>query len=210
MSYVLVICARRYNGHELWTALGVMQQQGIEFEVVSQALLIEDEVTGEQNCIDRTVYDVDLSEIASLDGVMVVSGNMKDTESYWKDKPVLAIIQEAARLDKAIAAICCSVPTIREIARDKKVSFYPLIRSKELLRNAGAILQSVAWTVDGKLVTAEHQMATEMWAENFSRVVTGLPPFPPLIDSGYVPRGRLAKLPPEVERLRKIGQSSSS
>ena len=31
---VLVVCARRYNGHELWTFLGVLQEAEIEFEVV--------------------------------------------------------------------------------------------------------------------------------------------------------------------------------
>lgn len=207
---VLVVCARRYNGHELWTALGVMQRAGIGFEVVSQTVLIEDEVTGERNSIDRTVYQVALSELENFAGLMIVSGNMKDTESYWKDTHVLEIVQEAFKLDKVVAAICCSVPTIREIANGKKVSAYPLIRSKDLLKSAGAILQTVAWTVDGRLVTAEHQMATEMWAENFVRVLTGLPPLPPLNDSGYMPKGRPAKVPPEIERLRRIGTSNSS
>jgi protease I len=205
---VLVVCARRYNGHELWTALGVIQESGIDFEVVSQDLYIQDEVTGQSNVIDRTVYQVDPSEVALHDGLMIVSGNMKDTESYWNDRAVLRLVEEAHKNDKVIAAICCSVPTIRKVAKGKMVSAFPLIRSKELLRREGAILQSVAWTVDGKLITAEHQMATQMWAENFCRVLKGEAPHPPLHDSGYMPKGRPTKPLPEVERLK--GASSSS
>lgn len=200
---VLVICAKRYNGHELWTALGVIQEAGIDFEVVSQQTFIQDEVTGQANGLERTVYDVDPNEMEGFDGLMVVSGNMKDTEAYWTDRPVLRLISLVAQQDKVIAAICCSVPTIRQVAKGKRVSAFPLIRSKELLKRAGALYQTVAWTVDGKLITAEHQMATQVWAENFCRVLKGEPPHSPLTDSGYMPKGRPTKPLPEVERLRQ-------
>jgi putative intracellular protease/amidase len=205
MSHVLVVCARRYNGHELWTALGVMQEAGITFEVVSQDVRIEDEVTNQPNIIGRKVYNVSPEEMHSkFDGIMIVSGNMYDTEKYWDDKHVLDLIAETNTLGKAVAAICCSVPTIRYAAKDKKVSFYPLVRSRERLRTAGAILQSVAWTVDGNLVTAEHQMATQAWAEAYVKVLRGEKVENYLVDSKYMPRGFERKPIPEVERLKKL------
>lgn len=201
---VQIVCARQYNGHELWTAFGVLRANGIEFDLASTGLIIEDEVTHQKNRITQLVTD-DLYKTAEThDGFMIVSGNMKDTEAYWKDERVLRTIRAFNDLGKPIAAICCSVPTIREVARGKKVSFFPLIRSRRLLEDAGAILQTVCMTRDQNLVTAEHQMATEMWAEEFAGLLLGRPQKYFFHDSGYTPRGRERKPIPLIEQLKTI------
>lgn len=199
---VLVVVARQYNGHELWTALGTMQERGHTFEVISTETLIEDEVTHQRNTIKRTLADV--PDLGGFDALMFVSGNMKDTEAYWRDARTQAYVTEAKQRDIPIAAICCSVPTIRKAAEGKQVSFFPLVRSRVLLEDAGAICRTVALTVDGKLVTAEHQMATQMWAEAFCDVLEGRTPEVTLQDSGYVPLGRPRKMDPDLARLREI------
>lgn len=198
-----MVCARRYNGHELWTALGVLQEAGVEFELISSSTFIQDEVTNQPNRITRTIDNVDPSEVSTYDGLMYVSGNMKDTEAYWHNKRTLAYVSEAHKRDMPIAAICCSVPTIRGAAFGKRVSFFPLVRSRELLSRAGAILQTVACTVDGKLVTAEHQMASQMWAEAFVSVLNGGNGGINLTDSGYTPKGRERMPIPELEKLKR-------
>ncbi len=86
MAHSLIIVSRRYNGHEVWTALGVIQERGHTFEVVSTGLIIMDEKTGRKNNIERLVYDVPLAEIPEYDGVMVISGNPDDTTAYWTDR----------------------------------------------------------------------------------------------------------------------------
>lgn len=206
---VLVICAQQYNGHELWTALGIMQKRGISFEVVSTHYEIKDEITFQPNIIDRTLDDLTDEEMFHFDGIMIVSGNMKDTESYWRDNRVLNQIKMAEYLDKPISAICCSVPTIRQVATGKRVSFFPLLRSRALLEEAGAILTTVAVSVDGKLVTAEHQMATQLWAKAFCNVLEGKPDGIDLVDSGYTPKGRERKPIPEIERLKRPKKPNS-
>ena len=202
MSHVLVVCAKRYNGHELWVALGVMQARGHTFEVVSQAPQIRDELTLRPNTIKRTVWDVDPIEAPNFDGIMIVSGNMADTEAYWDDRHVQSLIKAINTEHKAVGAICCSVPTISGVASGKKVSFYPLVRSRERLRNAGAILQTVALSVDGNLITAEHQMASQVWAEEFCNFLEGLPQQHVFVDSQYTPRGRERKPIADLERLK--------
>jgi putative intracellular protease/amidase len=200
---VLVICAKQYNGHELWTALGIMQNRGISFEVVSTELLIKDEITFQPNVIKRTVDDLVEDEMSTFDGIMIVSGNMKDTEAYWRDQRVLHQIKKAEAFDKPIAAICCSVPTIREVAKGKRVSFFPLLRSRALLEDAGAVLTTVAVSVDGKLCTAEHQMATQLWATAFANILEGKPHGLTLVDSGFTPKGRERKPIKEIEALKR-------
>lgn len=202
MKKVLIVVARRYNGHELWTSLGVLQKSGVGFEVISSDKLIWDEVTGQANTIERTIDDVD-NLPDDVDGLMVVSGNMKDTEAYWTNERVLRYVSEAYAADLPIAAICCSVPTIRSAAYKRRVSFFPLVRSRMLLGDAGAILSNLSMEVDGRLVTAENQMMSQMWATNYVAVLRGEEPALTLRESGFVAgRGRERKPIPEVERLK--------
>ena len=203
MSHILVVCAKRYNGHELWVALGVMQQRGHTFEIVSQDTIIRDEITLRPNLTNRTVWKVSRSEIVNYDGIMIVSGNMQDTEAYWDDKHVLGLIEETNAQGKAVAAICCSVSTIRTVAEGKKVSFYPLVRARHRLASAGAILQTVALTRDDNLVTAEHQMASQVWAEEFCNLLEGKPQEHNFTDSKFTPKGRERKPIPELEELKE-------
>lgn len=202
---VLVVCARRYNGHELWTALGVMVHRGHSPTVVSTDYIIQDEITLRPNRIDKVLADLpEAAEVPEeFDALMIVSGNMADTEAYWSDKKVLKIVDAFEALHRPIAAICCSVPTVRNAAKNKKVSYFPLVRSKHLLVNAGALPQTVAMTRCDNLVTAEHQMATEVWAEEFCNLMEDLPQQHFFHDSGFVPKGRERKPIPEVERLKK-------
>jgi putative intracellular protease/amidase len=199
---VLVVCAKRYNGHELWVTLGVLQSRGHTSEVVSTQTLISDEVTGQANTIKRTLDDV--ATLEGFDALVFVSGNMQDTEAHWKHPRTLAYVHEAIERNLPIAAICCSVPIVKEAVKGKRVSFFPLVRSREILRNAGAILQTVTISVDGKLVTAEHQMATQVWVEEFCNVLDGTESSLHLVDSGYKPKGRERKAIPELEHLRQI------
>lgn len=202
MSHVLVVCAQKYNGHELWTALGVLQSRGHTFDLISTKTIIRDEITLKPNRIEQTIADVTY-DTERYDGLMIVSGNMQDTELYWKHPKVLSYVETANGEDQPIAAICCSVPTIRHAAKGKKVSFFPLVRSVDLLTRAGAVLQTVAMTRDQNLVTAEHQMATEVWVTEFCNMLEGLDQSNFFHDSGFVPRGRPRKPIPEVEELRR-------
>jgi putative intracellular protease/amidase len=200
MAHVLVVCARKYNGHELWTSLGILQERGHTFDLVSTGHVIRDEITMQPNRIKELISDVTYDP-DKYNGFMVVSGNMKDTELYWTHKEVLAYVNAANEANHSIAAICCSVPTVRYAAEGKRVSFFPLVRSREHLSRAGAILQTVALTRDQNLVTAEHQMASEMWAIEFANMLEGKPQEFFFKDSGYVPMGKTKRHLPELEAL---------
>ena len=198
MSNLLVICAKRYNGHELWTTLGVFQERGHSFEVVSQETLIRDEMTLRPNTIERTVYDIECHETADFDAVVVISGNMADTEAYWTDDFVEGLLLEFKAADKVCAAICCSVPTLAPIAKGIKVSYFPLLRAKHRLRHYGVLPQNVSLTVDGRFVTAENQMITQMWAEEICNVLEGKPQEHVMHDSGFEPLGSERQMDPVV------------
>lgn len=199
MSKVLVICARRYNGHELWTLLGVLQQRGHAFDVVSTDYIIRDELTMQPNTIPKLVYEVSPESHVDYDGICVVSGNMADTEAYWTDPHVELLLKTFREAGKVIAAICCSVPTLAPVAKDVKVSYFPLIRSRKRLQQYGAILEPVSLTVDQNTVTAENQMFTQMWGTEICNLLEGLEPTVKLVASGFIPQGRPRKMPPNIQ-----------
>lgn len=192
MANLLIICAKRFNGHELFTLLGIIQKRGHSFEVVSQDTLIKNELTLRPNTIQRKVWDVDpRAELDKFDAVVVVSGNMSDTEAYWSDDHVTKILQTFREGNKLCAAICCSVPTLAPICAGVKVSFFPLMRSRDRLRRHKAILQTTSLTVDkqyGGTITAENQMMSWMWAEEICNHLEGKEPQHVFHDSGFVPK----------------------
>ena len=206
MAHVLVIASRRYNGHELWTALGVMQHRDHTFEVVSTARILRDEITGNPVKIERLTHEVE--SMKGFDGLMFISGNMEDTEATWYNETALKLVREANAANLPIAAICCSVPAIREATKGKVVSYFPLIRSKNHLEDHGAICSTISISCDQNLVTAEHQMATQVWTETFCELLEGKEPTLKLEDSGFTPGVREAKPDPDLERLKNISRKT--
>ncbi len=201
----LVICARRYNGHELWTLLGKLQESQVEFEVVSTDLLIKDELTFRPNTVERTVWDVMEGEVEDFDGISIVSGNMADTEEYWDNAHVLSLLKVFKKEKKVISAVCCSVPTLAGICKGTKVSFFPLIRSRDRLLRGGALLQTVSLTTDYDhlTTTAENQMLSFAWAESIVCLLKGEKSPHEFVSSGYELnfRGKTPrKLKPDVEK----------
>lgn len=199
MAKLLVACAKRYNGHELWTLLGVLRERGHEFEVVSQETLIRDELTLRPNILDRTLYQVPNSDAQRFDAFCIVSGNMADTEAYWTDPKMEELLHEFKSKNKTLAAICCSVPTLAPIAKGIKVSYFPLVRSRQRLERAGAILEPTSLTVDQNTATAENQMITEMWAHEICNLLEGKPPQFKFTPTGFMPKGRPRRLPKEIQ-----------
>jgi putative intracellular protease/amidase len=194
---VLVCTVKQFNGHELWAALATLQKHGIEFEVVSQEYIIRDEVDGKRHKVVRLWNEVH----DTFDGIMVVSGDPRWTEKMWKDRYLERIVRKHE--GKPVAAICASVPAIRYVTAGKKVSTYPLIRAKQLLQDAGAILTNMSLCVDTPVVTAENQLRSKGWAEAFCALVEGKDPDTGVYESNFAFKLKERKPIPEVERLKR-------
>lgn len=200
---LLVVCARRYNGHELWTLLGVIQRRGHSFEVVSTDTVIQDEKTFRANYIERTLYEVEPSESENFDGLAVVSGNPIDTRAYWDDKHLLGLMVAFKVRNKVLAGICAGAPALGAVAKGAKISFFPLIESRKHLQKFGAICQEVSITVDveHRMVTAENQMMSEMWGEEICNLLEGKDPEIHLQKSAFRFSGFQRRFPEGVEEV---------
>src|ERR1700752_735459 len=170
---VLAVVSRRYNGNEFWISLQVLGTAEIQVDVCSTNLIIRDEVKDTAHRIKMLVSDLASVSGADYDGITVISGNPMDTEKYYTDVHVQRLIKELDDLGKPLAGICAGVPALAPAVRGKKVSWFPLQKSREILTAAGAILTDVGLTVDQNVVTAENEWQTRVWAEAFRDLLLG-------------------------------------
>lgn len=201
---VLILISRRYNPRELWGALKVLQQANIAMDLCSTGLVVQNEENPKEAFTLSMTVDV-LKSRTSKDysGVMVISGNPKDTEVYYKDVHVQRLIKELNQDNKPIAGICAAVPSIAPAVKGKKVSWFPLMKSREILTRAGAILTEVGLTLDQNVITAENEWMTKPWSEAFRDMVLGKEPvIPVLVPSGHRPKQIPRRKNPILEALR--------
>jgi protease I len=197
---VLHICSQHFNGNELWTAFSVMKRRGHTVCLTSTGKIIVDEVTGERRRLKRSLDEP--QDPHKFDALIFTSGNMQDSEAYWTNKTATGYVKEFNAQGKPIAAICITVPVLAPAVDGKTVTCFPLIRSKEIMRRAGATLSPVSMVRDQNIVTAENQMMTQMWAEEFCNLLEGIPPQFVLTDSGFVPGGIPRKPIRELELIK--------
>lgn len=213
---LLLICTQAFNPIEFWTVLGVAKERGVDVDIASTNKVIQNEDTKKRHRIKLTVGDLLDKDLSEYDGLVFTSGDMNMTKKNWHDDRLHVIVDGFHDRDKVIAATCGSVPIIRFAAKGKRVSFFPLVASRQLLEDAGAIPSPVCLTRDDPIVTAEFPAASEMWAEEICNVLEGRPPQYEFTESGFTPKGRERMPIPEVvliqegrerARLRKQGTS---
>ncbi len=197
---VLLVTPPRYNPLELWPTLSTLTKSDIEWQVVSSVNIISDEEATEAFAVDL-ITDI---EAKDYDGLLIISGgDIKEATIYRDDESIMHLVEEMNQTGIPIGAICRAVPLVRTIAKGKRVSTYPIMALKTLLEEAGAILQNVSISIDGNLITAEHEQAAHIWAEQFVKMLKGEPADLNLVDSGFEPVGKTERrLHPRLEKLR--------
>lgn len=171
----LIIVSTLYNARELWGTMKILKNNDIDFEVISlnKNCIIQDEEGPETIKIHGSVDDFILRTIEDFDALFIISGALKETMDHWHHKKIRRIVNRFNEQEKVIAAICCSVPTIRYVCKGKKVAFFPLAESRALLKDAGAVDSKMSLMIDGRIITAETQIATKPWAQMAADVING-------------------------------------
>ena len=200
---VLAIVSRRYNYHEFWASLAVLQERGHEVVVVSSGWALRAEKGYDRaHKAHHLLSWLDEADLSVFDGLIVISGNPSDTEGYWHNETVLRAVEKFK--DRPIGAICQAVPTIRFAVRGTKVSYYPVMRAKALLEEAGAIPNGTVMTRDGLAVTASYEVVTQTWATEYCNLLEGLPQeYFFHEDAASNVRGKPRREPPEIELLKR-------
>jgi putative intracellular protease/amidase len=203
-THVLVICARRYNPHELYTVIDVLDARGYSPSIVSTDSVIQDMYTGEPF---RATYSLETAgqyhTVSS--GIIFVEGELKDTQVLWTDKTVLEVVASFNQGRRPIAAIGTAVPCIRLVSCYKQVSFFPLnLEMKDLLTKAGADPSGKTVTRDDNIVTGEHHQAARLVADEFCNLLDGAPWELVTHNSEFKPDGRKPRPVDLIDKIRRI------
>lgn len=150
-----------------------MVESSIGYHIISAQKIISDEITEEAHYANETLEEFDLTKVTEYTALLVISGNYMDTMFHWHHAKAQQIVKAFDEADKVIAAICCSVPTVRQVLRGKRTAAYPTFDAMDLLNEAGAVLTGMSVEVDGRYITAEHQMATDLWARTIVELIQG-------------------------------------
>lgn len=173
----LVISPQRFNANELRPLMRVLRDRGIEFVVGVTGVthdedgrcLLWNELNKDEAFELRPPHgwlaQMDI-KAEDFDGIIISSGDPSQTTANWHNSKLLDLVRDFHDQGKPVAAICVSVPVIREAARGRYVSYFPLEASRKLLNQS--IRSSKHFIRDGDIVTAEHQMATVDWVSSFA------------------------------------------
>lgn len=211
MSHVLIICARRYNPHALYTVMNVLNDKGHSMTIVSTDIVIQDMFTGEPFRIQMTLDTAGQFRTVSA-GVIFVDGETRDTQLLWAHDRVLELASEFNFHSKRpIAAIGTAVPCIRLVACNRKVSFFPLnLEMKELILKAGAVPSGKTVTRDHNIVTGEHSQSAELVAVEFCNLLDGAPWELVWHDSEFKPDGRKPRPVDLIDKIKRIREQKAN
>lgn len=204
---VLIVCCRRYNKSELWGALKTLSGQDIPFEVVSTQTVITSEDGTESYNIARTVSQVSTDE--AFDGILLVSGETKDTMDYWTHPHLKTLLLHHNGLGQPIGAICRITAALAPVIKDREVSCYPIIAVKKILTAAGGILTNKVLTVSENIISAEHEMIAPTWAEEFCNMLMKRPLQHSFVASGFKGKVTPRKLHPMLAHLKGDNKNAS-
>ena len=89
------------------------------------------------------------------------------------------------------------------LSKERYFEGFPPGSARHLRPEAGAISSGLSVTVDGRLVTAEHEHAADLWIENVLRVLRGEPVEELVFAASFKTRRQNRKTDPDVLRLRR-------
>jgi hypothetical protein len=200
MSRVLVCITQGFNGAEMFAMLHTLTERGHTFDVVApkKGYIWDDFDLKKPYKLNKDYWDDDVFD---YDGLVVITGDPKLSRKAAKDWRLRRIV--LAYKDKPVASICTAVSAIRWICEGKRVAAFPLLRVREQLSDAGAIVTRLSVCVDGNIVTAESQVKSEEWSNFFCDLLEGKTPDFNLKDSGYLPVGIPRYTHPEIVKLQQ-------
>ncbi len=185
----LVVTASVYNRTELFTILRKLKAADISWDIVARRKVIRAERGSEDEfAVDYTLEGFDRTSLDQYCAVIYTSGQTAETRHMWFSPDIKEITKQAFERDIPVAAVCCAAPCVRYVAKDKRVTGFPLHEILTLFKQEGAQITGRSVEVDGNLVTAEAEIQVLDWMNAILAVVNGKQPdLPPNDAHKYFP-----------------------
>jgi 4-methyl-5(b-hydroxyethyl)-thiazole monophosphate biosynthesis len=150
LAKALVFFAKGFEEIEASTIVDILRRSGVE---VTAAGLTPDVIEGSHGM--NFVPDKSIEEVVMKDfDAVVLPGGAPGYENLRKDQRVIAIIEEAFKSNKLVAAICASPAVLSDanILDGKFCTIYPGMENE--LKKGGAKPSEDLVVVDGNIITS--------------------------------------------------------
>ncbi|KKN55902.1 hypothetical protein LCGC14_0577450 [marine sediment metagenome] len=173
----LVVTASLYNETELFTILRKLAAADIDWDIVARRRVIRAEKGNTDEFeVDYLLREFDPKTLDQYCAVIFTSGETSETRHMWFSQEIKEIAERASEQEIPIGAVCCAAPCVRYIAKDRRVTGFPLHEILTLFKSAGAHITGRSVEVDGTLVTAEAEIQVLDWMNAIIDLTNGRQP----------------------------------
>ncbi|GHD62098.1 DJ-1/PfpI family protein [Jeongeupia chitinilytica] len=154
---LLVVASYKVKASEYTDTRAALEKAGNKIVVASTGLDPAWTDTSLQIKPDLKIAD---AKAGDYDAVAIIGGEGSALE-LWDDAPLHQLVQNAARADKIVAAICMAPGALAKagLLKGKNATAYPLQSAFGVLKAGGATYLEQRVVVDGKIVTGRNPEA---------------------------------------------------
>jgi len=156
---VIIVAQSDFRDEELLEPKTILERNGIEVKIASTSLSSSKGMLGTEVMPDMLVGDINIRDFAAI----IFIGGIGAIQ-YWDDEIAHRLIQEAARSDRLVAAICIAPVTLARagVLRGKRATVWPSEADK--LKSAQADYTGRPVERDGNIITASGPTAAREFA----------------------------------------------
>lgn len=163
MKVLFVIAPDRYREEEFEVTAKAISQAGIEYDVASTKTgTCTGMIGGEQEA------GLKISDAAEKDySALIIIGGLGARDFLWADDDLCRLTKEFGKNEKVIAAICHAPVIIARagLLKNRQATAFKSPASLKLFEEAGAHYADIPVVSDMNIITANHPVASEKFAE---------------------------------------------
>lgn len=170
-NILMIIASNNFRDEEYFIPFEIFQREGAKITTASS---VKGDLIGVEGGEARSTLMLEEIELRKFDAIVFVGGN--GAREYFDDNNAHKIIQETARANKVLAAICIAPIILAKagVLNGKNATVWSSIMNKDgekELKEAGCLISKKRVEKDGKIITADGPAVAKEFAETVIEVM---------------------------------------
>jgi len=163
MKILIAIAPEKFRDEELAEPIVALEKAGITFDIASTRRGVCTGMLGARKTATLTFEEVDPEQ---YNGLIIIGGSGSQVH-LWNDEMLIHLAKFFQKSGKVTAAICLA-PVIlarAKILKGKKATYFESAASDFEMKKAGAVIVKAPVVTDGRIITANGQLASKEFGE---------------------------------------------